>query len=128
MSKMHKIMMPIRYEINAGQCHITDDGTPIWIIDYKEYFTEEIYFKAKPDSVKTYNQIGFNLKWDDETFMASFKAQGPQDQITAILASEFLGRSIIGTLCFNDLIGLMITKLTDLGGKIAIDQPDEEPP
>ena len=55
--------------------------------------------------------------------MAYYKFQGPQDQITAILAAEFLGRSIIGTMCFNDLIAILTKKFADLGGKMSLDHP-----
>jgi len=116
-------VMPLKYEINAGLHHTLDDGTPIWIMDYKEYHEEENYFKAKPTSVDAFKQIGFDLKWDDEKHMAYYKVQGPQDQITAILAAEFLARSIIGTMCFNDLIAMFIKQFADSGGKLGLDHP-----
>jgi len=122
-----QFLMPMKYEITVGLHHILDDGTPIWLMDYKEYHEEESYFKAKPASVDAFKQIGFDLKWDDENHMAYYKVQGPQDQITAILAAEFLGRSVIGTMCFNDLIGLMITKFASLGGKMSLNHPNEDP-
>jgi len=113
-----QFILPMKYEITVGLHHVLDDGTPLWVMDYKEYHEEENYFKAKPTSVETFKQIGFDLKWDDENHMAYYKAQGPQDQITAILAAEFLGRSIIGTMCFNDLIAILMKKFADSGIKL----------
>ena len=121
-----QFILPMKYEITVGLHHVLDDGTPIWLMDYKEYHEEENYFKAKPASVDTFKQMGFDLKWDDEKFMAYYKVQGPQDQITAILAAEFLGRSVIGTMCFNDLIAVLIKQFADLGGKMGLDHPNED--
>ena len=114
MSKKHEVIMPLRYEIHAGRTHFLDDGTPIWKVEYTEYHDEDDYFKAKPDSVRTFNMLGWQMEWDDENFSASFKRQGPRDQITALVAGEFLGRSVIGTMCFNDLLAAMLQKYASL--------------
>lgn len=114
MSKKHEVIMPMRYEIHAGRTHFLDDGTPIWKVEYTEYHNEEDYIKAKPDSVKIFNTLGFPMEWDDENFSASFNRQGPRDLITSIIAGEFLGRSVLGTMCFNDLLAAMLTKYASL--------------
>ena len=119
--------MPFRYEINVGRIHTLDDGTDIWKIDYKEYHDKETYFKVKPGSDETFTKLGFKLKWGDEDFSASYTIQGPEEQITTMLAAEFLGRSPLGTKCFNDLMASMVEKLSELGAKVGPDTPDEEP-
>ena len=112
-----EMVMPIGYEINARQSHFTEDGKPIWAIDYKEYHTEEGYEKAKPDSVELFDKMGFGVLFNDEEKSASWKIQGPKYQIVNMLAAEFLAISSIGEMPIKDLLGTLMNALGQSGFK-----------
>lgn len=109
--------MPIGYDIKAYLSHLLEDDTEQWILEYKEFHTEEDYKLAKPDSVELFEKIGFDVTWDDEEKSASWKLQGPKYQIVNMLAGEFLGISSLGEMPLKDLLGTLMNALAQSGFK-----------
>ena len=109
--------MPIGYEIKAYQSHLLEDESAQWILEYKEFHTEEDYKLAKPDSEEIFKKMGFNVIWDDEEKSVSWKLQGPKYMIVNMLAGEFLGISSLGEMPLKDLLGTLMTALAQSGFK-----------
>lgn len=112
-----ELVMPIRYEIDARQSHFLDDGTPIWILDYKEYHSENDYERAKADSVKVFEKLGVKCEFNDEERSWAYNIQGPKYRITNTLAGEFLGISSLGEMPLKDLMGTLMYALAQAGFK-----------
>ena len=113
--------MPIRYEIDARQSHFLDDGTPIWILNYKEYHSEKDYKRAKADSIKVFEQLGVKFEFNDDEWSWAFNIQGPKYRITNTLAGEFLGISSLGEMPLKDLLGTVMFALAQAGFKVPTD-------
>lgn len=109
--------MPIGYEIKAYQSHFLEDKTEQWILEYKEFHTEEDYKLAKPDSEEIFKKLDFNVTWNDEEKSVSWKLQGPKYQIVNMLAGEFLGISSLGEMPLKDLLGTLMNALAQAGVK-----------
>ena len=109
--------MPIGYDIKAYQSFFEEDGSAQWILEYKEFHTEEDYKLAKPDSEKMFKKIGFEVSWDDEEKSVFWKLQGPKYQIVNMLAGEFLGISSLGEMPLKDLLGTLMNALAQSGFK-----------
>ena len=113
--------MPIRYEIDARQSHFLEDGTPIWILNYKEYHSEKDYKMAKADSIKVFEKLGLKLEFNDEERSWAYNIQGPKYRITNTLAGEFLGISSLGEMPLKDLMGTLMFALAQAGFKVPTD-------
>ena len=113
-----ELVMPIGYEIDARQSHFLDDGTPIWILDYKEYHSEKNYKRAKADSIKVFEKLGVKCEFNDEEKSWFYNIQGPKYRITNTLAGEFLGISSLGEMPLKDLMGTLMFALAQSGFKV----------
>ena len=109
--------MPIRYEIDARQSHFLDDGTPIWVLNYKEYHSEKDYERAKSDSVKVFEKLGVKCEFNDEEWSWAFNLQGPKYRILNSLAGQFLGISSLGEMPLKDVLGTVMFALAQAGYK-----------
>lgn len=114
---MVKAILPNGYEIETHHIHTTEDGTEIWILKYKEFFTEENYKRGAEPTKKHLKNITHHWIFDDEKHTVSYDIQGPRNQILGILAGEFLCVSPVGTMTFSDLLitvsaGLLSSKQT----------------
>ena len=116
--KKTELVMPIRYEIDARQSHFLDDGTPIWVLNYKEYHSEKDYERAKSDSVKAFEKLGIKCEFNDEESSWAFNIQGPKYRIMNSLAGEFLGISSLGEMPLKDLLGTVMYALAQAGVKL----------
>ena len=118
MIKTVEAVMPIGYNIKVRQSHFLEDGTPIWILDYTEYHTEEGYKKSYSDSKEIFQKAEFPMKFNDDDKSASYEMQGPKYQIVNVLAGEFLAISSIGEMALKDLLATLTNALVQSGFKI----------
>ena len=107
--------MPNGYEIETHHLKTLEDGTEIWVLRYKEFFTEEKYNRAVEPSKKAFKNLTHPHKFDDENHTFSYEVTGPRAQILSVLAGEFLGISPVGTMCFKDLLASVSAKLISNG-------------
>ena len=117
-----ELVMPIGYEIDARQFHVIEDGTPIWVLKYKEYHTKENYKRANEDSVKLFDNLGIRVEFNDQECSLSYSLQGPKYQITNALAGEFLGISSLGEMPLKDVLGTVMFALAQAGVKLPKDE------
>ena len=112
---MIEAVMPNGYEIETHHLHTLEDGTEIWELKYKEFFTEEDYNRAAEPSKKAFKNVTHSYKFDDENHTFSYEVTGPRVQILSVLDGEFLGISPVGTMCFKDLLASVSAKLISSG-------------
>ena len=110
--------MPIGYDINVRQSHFLEDGTPIWVLNYKEYHTEKGYNESKPDSEEVFQKMEVSMKFNDEEKSVSWDIQGPRYQIVNTLAGEFLAISSLGEMPIKDILATLMMALAHSGLKL----------
>ncbi len=99
-----KAILPNGYDIETHHLHTLEDGTEIWSLKYKEFFTEENYKRGVEPTKKQFKNITQHWIFDDKKHTVSYDIQGPRNQILGTLAGEFLGVSSVGTMTFSDLL------------------------
>ena len=125
---MVEAILPKGYEIETHHIHTTEDGTEIWSLKYKEYFTEEKYKRGAEPTKKQFKNITRHWIFDDEKHTVFYNIQGPRNQILGTLAGEFLGVSPLGTMTFSDLLLTVAASLSSPNYTLplAITKPSKE--
>lgn len=103
-------IIPDGYEIKTRHLHTLEDGTEIWVLKYKEFYTEEDYKRCEDLTKKMLSKKLKQYKFDDTNHTFSYELQGPRGQILSVLAGEFLSVSSFGTTTFKDLMAIFATK------------------
>ncbi len=107
--------MPNGYKIETHHLQTIADGTEIWELKYKEFFTEEDYNRIKEQSKKIAEDLTHHYEFDDENHTFYYKIIGPRIQILSTLAGEFMGVSPLGTMTLKDLLVTVSAALLSSG-------------
>ncbi|GAH17718.1 unnamed protein product, partial [marine sediment metagenome] len=93
---MMKAVEPIGYDIKTTLLHVHDE-TPIWRIDYKEYFdAEEWTDEVRDNTMALLEKMDWGVVANDKDNSVSYSIQGPKRMIMNLLAGEFLAMSSFG--------------------------------
>ena len=112
---MIEAVMPNGYEIETHYLHTDEDGTEIWELKYKEFFTEENYNKVEEQTKKSLEAVTHHYKFDDEKHTFYYEITGPRIHILSTLAGEFMGVSPLGTMTLKDLLVTVSAALLSSG-------------
>ncbi len=112
---MIEAVMPNGYDIETHYLKTNADGTEIWELKYKEFFTEEDYNRVKEQSKKIAEGLTHHYEFDDENHTFYYEITGPRIHILSTLAGEFMGISPIGTMTLKDLLVTVSAALLSSG-------------